>query len=52
MWSPSDGRWEVYEAQTAGTESLSELPAGERLTLDGSLPLSEQIERVLARVGA
>ncbi len=52
VWSPSDGRWEVYEAQTAGAEPLSELPEGERLTLDGSLPLSEQIERALARVGA
>ena len=52
VWSPSDGRWEVYEAQTAGAEPLSELPEGERLTLDGSLPLAEQIERVLARAGA
>jgi aminoglycoside phosphotransferase family enzyme/predicted kinase len=52
VWSPSDGRWEVYEAQMAGAEPLSELPDRERLTVDGSLPLSEQIERVLARVGA
>ncbi len=52
VWSPSDGRWEVYEAQRERAEPLSELAEGERLALDGSSPLGEQIERVQARVKA
>ncbi len=46
VWSPSDGRWEVYQAQLKRTEPLSELPEGSRLRLDGSLPLADQLDRV------
>lgn len=50
VWSPSDGRWEVYEAQLARPEPISELRDEQRLSLDGRLPLAEQIARVQARV--
>ncbi len=50
VWSPSDGRWEVYEAQLARAEPISELREEQRLSLDGRLPLAEQIARVQARV--
>ena len=50
VWSPSDGRWEVCEAQLARAEPISELRDEQRLSLDGRLPLAEQIARVQARV--
>jgi aminoglycoside phosphotransferase family enzyme/predicted kinase len=50
VWSPSDGRWEVYQAQLKRAEALSELPENSRLSLDGALPLAEQLDRVEAFV--
>jgi len=43
-WSPSDGRWEIYQAQQSRAEPPSELADGERLTIDTSLPLSRQLD--------
>ncbi len=51
VWSPSDGRWEVYQAQLARAEPLSELSEASRLALDARLPLSEQLDRVESFVG-
>jgi aminoglycoside phosphotransferase family enzyme/predicted kinase len=48
VWSPSDGRWEVYQAQLEKAEPLLELAEGERLTVDGASPLAEQLDRVEA----
>ena len=48
VWNPSDGRWEVYQAQLEKAEPLSELADEERLTLDGAAPLGEQLDRVEA----
>ncbi len=50
VWSPSDGRWEVYRAQLKRAEPLSELPEESRLEMDGALPLAEQLDRVEAFV--
>ncbi|MGA2284738.1 MAG: AAA family ATPase [Dehalococcoidia bacterium] len=50
VWSPSDGRWEVYQAQLTRAEPLLELPEESRLALDGALPLAEQLDRVEAFV--
>ncbi|MDI6858776.1 MAG: AAA family ATPase [Dehalococcoidia bacterium] len=43
-WSPSDGRWEIYEAQRSRAEPPSELGDKARLTVDTSLPLSRQLD--------
>ena len=43
-WSPSDGRWEIYQAQQSRAEPPSELAEKERLTIDTSLPLSRQLD--------
>jgi uncharacterized protein len=48
VWSPSDGRWEVYRAQLERTEPPSELAEGTLLTIDGWLALAEQLDRVEA----
>jgi uncharacterized protein len=48
VWSPSDGRWEVYQAQLERAEPLSELPEGECLAIDGTWPLAAQMDRVEA----
>jgi predicted kinase len=48
VWSPSNGRWEVYQAQLEKAEPLSELAGGERLTVEGGSPLAEQLDRVEA----
>ena len=50
VWSASDGRWEVYEAQMTRAEPLSELAEAERLTVDGRWALAEQLDRVEAAV--
>jgi predicted kinase len=48
VWSPSNGRWEVYQAQLEKAEPLSELAGGERLTVEGASLLAEQLDRVEA----
>jgi predicted kinase len=45
-WSASEGRWEVYLVQKAGYEPPQELPAAERLAVDTTQPLAEQLQRV------
>jgi predicted kinase len=45
-WSASEGRWGVYLAQKAGYEPPQEVPAAERLAVDTTLPLAEQLQRV------
>jgi len=51
VWNPSDGRWEIYQAQLEKAEPLSELAEGERLTVEGGSPLAEQLDRVEAFLG-
>ncbi len=46
-WSASEGRWEVYLAQKARYEPPDETAASQRLTVDTTLPLEEQIVAVL-----
>jgi len=48
VWSPSDGRWEVYQAQLERAEPLSELAGEELLTVDSASPLAKQLDRVEA----
>jgi hypothetical protein len=50
-WTTSQGRWEVYLAQKAHYEPPDEMPASQRLQVDTTLPLREQIEAVLSRTG-
>jgi len=45
-WSASEGHWEVYLQQKAGYEPLDEIPDGEKLIVDTSLPLTEQVALV------
>lgn len=49
-WTTSEGRWEVYLAQKARYEPPDEVKANERVVIDTTLPLSEQIEAVEARL--
>jgi aminoglycoside phosphotransferase family enzyme/predicted kinase len=49
-WTTSEGRWEVYLAQKARLEPADELPASERLAIDTTTPLHDQIEAVLANL--
>ena len=46
VWSPSDGRWEVYQSQLERGEPLSELGEKERLAVDGASSLADQLDRV------
>ena len=49
-WTTSEGRWEVYLAQKAKLEPADELPEAERLSIDTTTPLHDQIEAVLAKL--
>jgi hypothetical protein len=51
-WTTSEGRWEVYLAQKQRLEPASELPANERLSIDTTAPLDEQIQAVLGSLGS
>jgi aminoglycoside phosphotransferase family enzyme/predicted kinase len=51
-WTVSEGRWEVYLAQKQRLEPVTELPASERLSIDTTAPLHEQIQAVLERLDA
>ncbi len=46
-WTASEGRWEVYQAQMRRYEAPDELPPRQRLTLDTTQPLEEQLEVVV-----
>jgi predicted kinase len=50
-WSTSEGRWEVYLDQRALIEPATELPESQRLSVDTTRPLTEQIALVQARLG-
>ncbi len=45
-WSPSDGRWEVYQAQLQRAEPLSDPPNRQLLRIDGACSLAEQLDAV------
>ena len=45
-WTTSEGRWEVYLAQKARLEPATELPPRERVGIDTTKPLDQQIEAV------
>jgi aminoglycoside phosphotransferase family enzyme/predicted kinase len=47
-WTTSEGRWEVYLDQKTRLEPATELGARERLQIDTTRPLMDQIEAVLA----
>ncbi len=49
-WTTSEGRWEVYLAQKARLEPATEVPESSRIAIDTTLPLSEQIDMVEARL--
>ena len=50
VWTASDGRWEVYEAQVARAEPPDELADDEKIAIDGRWPLEEQLDRLEARL--
>jgi predicted kinase len=45
-WSASEGSWEVYLEQKRRFQAPDEVPPAQRLVIDTSLPLAEQIARV------
>jgi aminoglycoside phosphotransferase family enzyme/predicted kinase len=47
-WTTSEGRWEVYLAQKARIEPATELQASQRVSIDTTKPLQDQIDAVLA----
>jgi uncharacterized protein len=49
-WTTSEGRWEVYLAQKARLEPATELPDSERLSIDTTMPLQEQINAVVGKL--
>jgi aminoglycoside phosphotransferase family enzyme/predicted kinase len=51
-WSVSEGRWEVYLAQKDRVEPADEVPDRERISIDTTLPLEEQINLVEAGLRA
>jgi predicted kinase len=50
-WTTSEGRWDVYVAQKERYEPPSEVPSEERIIVDTTQPLAEQIEAVIRRAG-
>ena len=51
-WTTSEGRWEVYLAQKQRLEPVTEIPDAERLSIDTTTPLDQQIQAVLDRLDA
>jgi hypothetical protein len=49
--SASDGRWEIYEAQTGAREAIDELPPEAYLRVDTGGVLAEQIDAVVQHLG-
>lgn len=49
--SASDGRWEIYQAQTDVREAIDELPPEAYLSVDTSQPLADQIDAVVQHLG-
>jgi len=49
-WTASEGRWEVYLAQKARAEPATEVEEAQRVSIDTTRPLSEQIEAVEGRL--
>ena len=50
-WTTSEGRWEVYLEQKARIEPATELPDAQRLEMNTTRPLAEQIEAIEAKLG-
>jgi uncharacterized protein len=48
----SDARWEIYLAQREAFEPPDEIPAAALVTLDGALPLTQNVEAALAHLSA
>jgi hypothetical protein len=46
-WTASEGRWDVYLAQKQAFEPPNDLPATQRLRLDTTLPISDQMALVM-----
>ncbi len=49
--SVSDGRWEIYQAQTGAREAIDELQPEAYLRVDAARPLADQIEAVIQHLG-
>ncbi|MPZ50211.1 MAG: AAA family ATPase [Dehalococcoidia bacterium] len=49
-WTASEGRWDVYLAQKARIEPVTEVPDSRRITIDTTLPIAEQIEAIRAKL--
>ena len=49
-WTASEGRWQVYVDQKARLEPATELPESQRLSIDTTTALQEQIDAVLSRL--
>jgi hypothetical protein len=48
--SVSDGRWEIYQAQKERLEPVVEIPPGNRVIIDSSLPLEKVVRQVLDKI--
>jgi predicted kinase len=51
-WTTSEGRWEVYLAQKAALEPATEVPEAQRVAVDTTWPLAEQVAVVEAKLTA
>ncbi len=50
-WSTSEGRWEVYLDQKARLEPATEIDEPQRLRIDTTIPLEDQIRAALKQLG-
>jgi predicted kinase len=50
-WNTSEGRYEIYERQKSEVEPANEVSAGERLAMDTTRAIGEQLEVVEAKLG-
>jgi len=50
-WTTSEGRWEVYLEQKARIEPATELPDAQRIEMDTTRPLAEQVEAIEVKLG-
>jgi hypothetical protein len=48
--SVSDGRWEIFEPQKRQFDPVTEVPAGNHIVVDTSLPLNETVKQVLDKI--
>ena len=50
-WTASEGRYEIYEQQKREVEPADEVPAAERLAMDTSRDMGDQLEAVTTKPG-